>query len=163
VDVKKMAKGGSMSDRGTLMQELDSRFAEFKETFVGLSDFEMNTVWCGEWSARDIIIHVVGWHWEMSKSLQRMGRGERPTPEGVNYDGDTDRWNEWFISERRGRRLDQVIAEMEEAFEAYRVAAMALPEERFTPGRTVDRILRTTGVDHFIEHGEQIKAWRQRL
>ena len=151
-----------MSYKDALLKELDSRFVEFKETFSGLGDSDMNGIWCGEWSTRDIIIHMSGWYREMSECLLRIGRGERPTPEGVDY-GDSERWNGWFVSERKNLRVDQVIDEMEEAFAAYRAAAVTIPEERFTPGRTVDKILRSSGADHCKDHGGQIKDWRQRL
>ncbi len=151
-----------MSYKEDVLKQLDDGFAGFKETLAGLTDDEMTRAWYGEWSAKDILAHVAGWHREMSGALERLGRGERPTPEGVDY-SDSDTWNARFASARASTPPPEMLAELDASFRAFRSAADALPEERFEQGRTVDRILHTTGINHYDEHGPPIRTWRATL
>jgi uncharacterized protein (TIGR03083 family) len=154
-------KEPSMSNKETLLQKLDSGFAAFKETLAGLSDGQMSQPWLGEWGVKDILAHVAGWHVEMTGALERMGRGERPTPEGVDW-SDSDAWNAKFTAARKTAPVASVLSELEDSFARYRAATAALPEDRFEPGRTVDRLIHTSGVNHYIEHGDQIREWRRK-
>ncbi len=149
-----------MSNKDEALQKLDQGYSEFKSSFAGLSDDEMSQVWLGQWCVKDIVAHVAGWHREMTGALERLGRGERPTPEGVDY-SDPDPWNAGFASAQKGAPPSQVIGELDASFRGYRDAASALGEDRFEPGRTVDRILTTSGTHHYTEHGDQIRDWRK--
>ena len=54
-----------------------------------------------------------------------------------------------------------LIALLLPAIQQVREAARRLPEERFQEGRAAYRILHTTGIDHYQEHGPEIRAWRE--
>ncbi len=148
-----------MSNKDELLRQLDEGFSAFKATFAGLSDEQLGAVWLGEWSVKDILAHVSGWHREMTAGLQRLARGERPTPAGVDY-SDPDPWNARFAAEARSLAPRDVLAKLDASFKDFRQSAADLSEDRFEPGRTVDRILHASGIDHYREHGEEIKAWR---
>ena len=151
-----------MSHKDTLLKQLDGGFNAFKELYVGLNDVQMTQTWLGDWCLRDILAHVAGWHWEMSGALERIARGERPTPEGVDY-SNTDEWNKHFVAEKGALAPAQMVADVDQSFAAFRAAADTVPEDRFEPGRTVDRLLHANGIDHYMEHGGQIKEWRESL
>jgi hypothetical protein len=151
-----------MAYKDELLRELDEGFAAFKRETDGLSDAQMLQVWLGDWNTRDLLAHVAGWHREMAGALERMGRGERPTPEGVDY-SDPDPWNAKFAESRSGLTPAQVRAELDDSFGVFRAAASALGEERFEPGRTVDRIIHASGIHHYQEHGKQVREWRKTL
>ena len=151
-----------MSYKDELLGELNAGYTAFKEALAGLGDDQMTVVWLGDWSLRDILAHVAGWHREMTGGLERLARGERPTPEGVDY-SDSDRWNAGFAAAKKSLSPREMVADLDASFQGFESAATALPEERFEKGRTVDRMLHTSGIDHYIEHGDQIKDWRKRL
>ena len=151
-----------MAYKDELLQKLDEGFATFKQDIAGLSDEQMQKVWLDQWNTRDLLAHVAGWHREMSGALERMGRGERPAPEGVDY-SDSDSWNAKFSSAKSATPPGEMLTELDASFQAFRAAAAALPEDRFEQGRTVDRMVHTTGINHYIEHGEQIREWRKTL
>ena len=151
-----------MANKEDLLKRLDDGYAAFRETFAGLSDVQMTQTWLGDWCVRDILAHIAGWHREMSGGLERMARGERPTPEGVDY-SDPDPWNERYAAEKRSLSPAEMVADLDASLATFRAAAAALPEDRFEPGRTVDRLMHINGIDHYIEHGDQIKQWRQSL
>lgn len=151
-----------MSNKDDVLKELDDGFAGFKTAVSGLSDAQMAQTMLGEWGVKDILAHVAGWHNEMAGALQRMGRGERPTPEGVDY-SNADPWNAGFASAKKALAPGQMVQELDASFRTFREATAALPEDRFEPNRTVDRIVRTSGINHYTEHGTEIREWRKSL
>lgn len=149
-----------MSDKEALLKELDGEFANLAASFRGLAEEGLTRVWLGTWGVRELLIHVGGWQREMTAAMERLARGERPTPEGVGY-SDADAWNARFVQEAGGQTIAQVFVDLQATYDAYRRAAEALPEDRFAPGRTLDRLLHASGIDHYRVHAAQIQEWRQ--
>ena len=154
-----------MSDKATTLKTLDDEYATFRKTIDGLDADAMQRVWFGEWSVKDIVAHVLGWEREMAEALRRMARGEKPTPEGVDY-SDADGWNAKFAQRMKQQLPTTVVAEWGQVHQLYRAAAGAIADDRYgeTDGKpkTVNRLIETSGYGHFREHGTQIRAWRQR-
>ena len=151
-----------MPDKEPLLEELDEGYHALTRSIAGLSDAEMTTAWLGDWAVKDVLAHIAGWHREMAGALGRMARGERPTPEGVDY-ASPDPWNARFAAERKAMSPAEAVADLDASFAAYRAAAAALPEDRFAPGRTLDRMLHASGIDHYAEHVKEIREWRATL
>jgi hypothetical protein len=149
-----------MSQKEELLKKLDDGYAAFKATFEGVSQDKAAQPFVDDWSLKEVLAHVAGWHIEMTGALGRMARGERPTPEGVDY-SDSDDWNARFVAARGSAQYGDVLSELDESFTGFRAAVEALPEDRFEPGRTVDRIVHTSGINHYLEHVEQIREWRK--
>ena len=147
--------------RDDLLKTLDAEFDNLLGAIEGLNDEQMTRVWYGDWGVCDILAHIAGWHREMTSAFQRMARGERPVPEGVDYD-DPDPWNARFAAAQRNTSLGHTVAELKASREAFVTAARQLPEERFEEGRAAYRILHATGIDHYREHAPAIREWRQR-
>jgi hypothetical protein len=154
-----------MPDKATTLNTLDEEYRNLHQAFAGLDEEQLSRIWFGDWSVKDIIAHVAGWEREMTAALQRMARGERPTPEGVDY-SDSDAWNAKFASLAHTLGAPTLIAGWEQTHAAYAGAARALPDDRFgeTDGKpkTANRLLETSGFGHYREHAAQIRAWRQR-
>ena len=68
-----------------LLQTLDAEFAILLSTLEGLGEETATRVWYGDWSVRDILAHISGWHGGMAQAFERIARGERPVPEGIDY------------------------------------------------------------------------------
>ena len=62
----------------------------------GLNDEQLTRPIAGTWSAREILVHMGAWYDMIGQALERMGRGERPAPEGVNL-SDTDGMNARYV------------------------------------------------------------------
>lgn len=145
--------------RDEILHDLNHEFDTLLKSVEGLTDAQMTRVWFGDWGVREILAHIAGWHWEMTGALERMSRGERPVPEGVNYD-DADAWNARFAGGIENTDPDEVSEDLHASKEAFVAAARLLPEERFEEGKTAHRILHTTGIDHYREHYPAIQEWR---
>ena len=149
-----------MSNKNDLLARLDEGYATFRAAIAEIDGAQMAEVWLGSWALSDILAHIAGWHREMTAALERIARGERARPDGVDY-SEPDPWNDRFVAERRELSPAQMIGELDDSFAKYREAAAAVPEDRFEPGRTVDRLLHGSGIDHYMEHGDQVQQWRR--
>ena len=154
--------------KDALLREMEAGFADLLSTVDGLSEEQMTRVWYGDpstslrtgWSARDILAHIAGWHREEIAMLERMARGERPVPESADYTDD-DAWNARFVAKWRAASAGEVLAELKAIKEAYVAAAGRLPEERFEEGRTAHRLVRQGCTEHYREHADEIREWRE--
>ena len=144
-----------------MLREMEAGFAGLLDAVDGLSEEQLNGVWYGDWSVRDILAHVAGWHREEIAMLERMARGERPVPESADYTDD-DAWNARFVARWRDAPAGDVLAELRASEEAYLAAASRLPEERFGEGRTAQRLVQQGCTEHYREHADEIREWRKR-
>jgi hypothetical protein len=155
-----------MTDKKTTLELLNTGYANFQDTIKGLDREQLERVFYGDWSVKDIVAHMLGWEREMTEAFRRIARGERPTPEGGDY-SNSDEWNAKF-SARMGAQLPTtVLAEWGQVHAGFVKAAQAIPDDRFGAGddgklKTVNRIIETTGYGHYQEHAPPIREWRQR-
>ena len=147
--------------REDILETLDTSFAELLAAIEGLSDEQMLRPWYDRWSVRDILGHIIGWHHEMDDALERISRGERPVPEGVNYD-DSDAWNARFAATWQNTGPAAIVEELIASKQLFVSAAKRVPEDRFEEGRAAHRILTGTGTNHYREHAPAIREWRER-
>lgn len=138
-------------DKQKVIAEVQGGFDKLLATAQGLDERAMSEVFYGTWSAKDLIAHISGWQHTMTGAIERMARGERPTPEGVDY-GDADAWNAKFAAAMAPQSGPTVIADFKQSFANYIRAAKALPEDRFGEGKTVNRLLDSSGFGHYAEH-----------
>jgi len=147
--------------RDDLMARLNDGFHELVASVADLSDEQMSRRWFGDWGVREILAHIAGWHREMEQALLRISRGERPVPEGIDYN-DADTWNAKFAADAAGKSGAEVLEDLRTSKEAFVAAAEMVPEDRFEEGRAAARIIETTGFGHYAEHLPPIREWRTR-
>jgi hypothetical protein len=148
-----------MSDKATLLWEADEAFAELRGAIEGLTDEEMCRVWLGTWGVREILIHIAGWHEELTPALGRLAKGEAAYPAGT-YD-DFDAWNARFVDRKAGVKAADVLAGLEASHREFVRAAAALPEAHFAPGGAAREPFEGAGAGHYREHAAQIRQWRR--
>ncbi|MCC7363614.1 MAG: hypothetical protein IT303_04520 [Dehalococcoidia bacterium] len=151
-----------MTDKATAISELEDNYVGFRELIVNLPHDAYHEVFVGEWNLNKLLAHMAGWYREMSEAFNRVARGERPAPEGVDY-SDEDRWNARFASQSKDGPA--ALDDFDEAFHIYYAAAKALGEEFYgmdaEKGRPKigNRLLQGSGTGHFAEHRPQLEAW----
>lgn len=149
-----------MPDKTTLLRECESEFEALKRALHGLTEAQMRQVWCGTWSAREIVAHIAGWHREMAPALARMARGEKPFAEGASYD-DVDAWNARLAEPAKAAETADLLASMDAAHRAFMAAAASVPAERFAPDKTAWKLVDLNGRHHYRTHAEDIVGWRK--
>jgi hypothetical protein len=151
-----------MTFRDELIQRLDAAYQGYRSAVEGLDEPQFDKKWLdGRWGAREITAHLTGWLGQLGGGLERMSRGEKPQPEGVDW-SDTDRWNATFASHAKGKKHAQILDELERGMESFKKAAMMLPEDRYGEGKTANRLFDGAGIEHFAEHAAVIRLWRGR-
>ena len=147
-----------MSEKSTLLHDADQAFTELRGAIEGLSNDEMRRVWLGSWGVREILIHISGWHDEMTTALGRIGQGHAGYPAGT-YD-DFDAWNARFVDRKAGVKPADVVTELEASHRAFIAAAAQVPEALFAPGGAARDPYDGAGAGHYREHAAQIRQWR---
>ncbi len=150
-----------MSRLDALLDDLEKSFGDLQDAIDGLTHEQLITMFEGEWSVRDMLGHIIGWHHEMDEALARIARGERPVPEDVDY-SDSDAWNARFVETWRNASPEAVVAELTASKNFFVGAARKVPDEKFEEGRAAYRIVTGTGTEHYAEHAPVIRAWRKR-
>jgi len=151
-----------MTDKQTALHELENGYERFRAPLEHLDDPAFSEVWLGDWNLSQLLAHMAGWYREIAGAMERVARGERPTPEGVDY-SNSDEWNAKFAKTAHAGRA--ALREFDEAYAAYVAAARALPENLYgvdpERGRPLigNRLLQASGIGHFEEHQPQLDAW----
>jgi hypothetical protein len=142
-----------------LLRAAEHEYRALRASIEDLDERRLTEVWLGDWSVKDIVAHISGWHRELAPALERLARGERPNPQGVSYD-DVDAWNAKFAAARKATSAREVLNDLERSHADFMRAAAAVPTERLQPGKTAWKIVDLNSAHHYKEHGDQIRAWR---
>jgi len=151
-----------MADKQEALSTLDAGYNQFRAGIADLPDEAFAQTWLGEWNLSQVLAHMAGWYREMTGALERVGRGERPVPEGVDY-GNSDAWNAKFAPQAKPGRA--ALTEWDEAYAGYRGAAASLGDALYgidpEKGRPLigNRLLQGAGIGHFEEHQPQLDEW----
>ncbi len=151
-----------MATKAEALAALDAGYQAFRAPIAELAEEAYAEPWLGTWNLSQCLAHMEGWYREMTAAIERVARGERPAPEGVDY-SDADAWNEKFAREAKPGRA--ALAAWDAAFHAYRSAAEALPESLYGEdperGRPLigNRLLQGAGIHHFEEHQPELERW----
>ena len=150
-----------MATKAEALAELDIAHDTFRARIANLPEEAYREVWLGEWDLARLLAHMAGWFHEMTGGIERVGRGERPTPEGVDYSS-ADTWNARFTATATPGKASLAVFDLR--FREYRDAAAALDESSFGVNdqgkpKIGNRLLDGAGVHHFGEHQEQLDAW----
>lgn len=150
-----------MADRA-LVAELDDARDAFHDVLAEV-DEELVTVpgVVGEWSVRDLVVHLAAWcdHGSQALELAMEGRGEE-----FAYSTDqTDAMNERILADGRTVSPADALRREEAAHAGLRERIETLPDallgHRLGNGDTVEEVIRYDGPDHYAEHTAQLRAW----
>lgn len=147
------------------IQALESAYLRFRERVAALPDEAYAEAWLGEWNLSQLLAHMAGWYRQMAIAFQRVSRGERPSPDGVDW-SDVEAWNRRFAAEAKPGRA--ALEDWDAAFREYLAAARSAPAELFgnDPDRNRPRIgsrlIESAGTGHFAEHLPELEAWLAR-
>lgn len=145
-----------------LVDELDAARADFHDALSQV-DADLVTVpgVLGDWSVRDLVIHVAAWddHGTGALSLAAAGRGA----EFAYSQGDTDAMNERILADGRSVSPVEALAREEAAFARFHAAVANLDPSLLAlelgNGDTVEEVIRYDGQDHYAEHTAHLRAW----
>jgi hypothetical protein len=151
-----------VAELAALVTELEGARDAFHEALADV-DADLVTVpgVVGDWSVRDLVVHVAAWseHAVAALALASDGRGD----EFAYSTDDTDAMNEGFLAAGRALSPREALEREDAAFTAFRDALLALDpdllEARLGNGDGVGDVIRYDGPDHYAEHTEHLRAW----
>lgn len=115
----------------------------------------------GDWSVRDLVVHVAAWceHGSGALDLAAGGRGA----EFAYAKEETGAMNERILAEGRRTSPSAALAREDAAFTGFRERVQGLDpgllELRLGNGDSVAEVIRYDGPDHYAEHTEHLRAW----
>lgn len=139
-----------------LLSELDAAFAELMAAVNGLSEAEMDRVWLGDWSLRDILAHIGGWQRQLLTLVEQPPQAA----DAVNGKDVSSAAGAW-ADQARQLEPAALLALLQEVQYNLMTAARAAADDRFPEGTAVYRFFNSCGAHHIKEHTEQIVAWRR--
>ncbi len=143
-----------------LLSQLEEARSELMAALQGLPEDKMTAPMLGEWSVKDILIHIAAWDEVAVQDLRRVARGRVPTVAAIRGQEDIDRWNGFLVAARRPFPMAQVLAELEENRASLRQVLAQLPDALFGEGQ-LGRTFCEIPARHEREHAQQIRSWRQ--
>lgn len=150
-------------DRQQLLQRLDKAWTALKDSYAGLSDAQLAQPGVvGDWSVRDILVHITTWEEEALKHLPQLLQGGRPPRYSEQYGG-IDAFNALMMEQRRGLTLDAVLRQLDATHNRLVAYLHELPEALFAEETRFRRRLRLDTYSHYPLHSKAILAWRERL
>lgn len=153
-----------------VLQQIENAHVEFERSLEGLGEEVLSRLpVIGEWTAKDIMAHVVAWEAEAVTAIAQLPTGARPRYAGLAENA-LDRLNAKWHAENRDRPLDRVRADFEGVHKQMLRRAQALSDkDLFTPGQfkwrsggTLAEWILGDGCEHIREHAKQILEWRAR-
>lgn len=156
-----MAQAGghlrALTDRQQLLTELEHARQRVREAVAGLTEEQASKAGADGWSIKDHLTHMTLWHEMRFFEISRIARGGQAAfPE--SSEERIEPINELFSVNRHDLPFDQVIADLEFAWEMLEQAIAACPEDRLALRHFSE--LGPTGAGHDMEHAEVISALR---
>lgn len=148
--------------RGKLLEALDAARDDFHDA---LGDVELDLVTVpgvvGDWSVRDLVVHVAAWCEHATAAIHLAGAGRGG--EFAYSTADTDAMNERILADGRALSPTAALEREERAFAGFRerVAALdpAMLALRLGNGDSLEEVIRYDGADHYAEHTAHLRAW----
>ena len=145
--------------REALLQRLDERWWEFRGAFEGLTEEKLTEPGVvGQWSIREVLVHVASWDGEALKALPVIVDGGR-VPRYSDLYGGIDAFNELTQERKSSLGLNEVLRELEETHQQLLDYLEGVPDEAFASEGRFLRRLRQDTYGHYREHTEQIIDW----
>ncbi|HKZ53901.1 MAG TPA: ClbS/DfsB family four-helix bundle protein [Anaerolineales bacterium] len=154
-----------------LVAKLEQSREAFLQAVEGLAEeamLEAGVV--GEWSVKDILVHLMIWEAELVTFLWKTREGVRPATVHTQRDLDMDAQNARWYEEHKDRLLDRawqdfhgVRRQTMRRVEAFTDEELNDPQRHaWLRGKPLWEWVASDSFEHEAEHAAQIRAWRER-
>ena len=144
-----------------LLKRVDDAFAAFIGSYEGLAGADLlRPGVIGNWSVRDIIVHVTTWEEEALKHLPAVLSGRRPPRYSVTYGG-IDAFNALMTARKKDLTLPEVLRQQSAVHRRVVALIERTPEKELASGTRFRNRLRLDTYGHYAGHTAAILRWRQ--
>ena len=139
-------------DKSQLLKRLDKAWEAFNASYAGLSDAElMEPGVTGDWSVRDIILHVTWWEEEALTHLPVILAGGRPRRYSETYGG-IDAFDAQLTEQKRNLSLTEVLRQRDDTHRRVIDFIHRAPEDQIIRETRFRRRLRLDTYSYYPEH-----------
>jgi hypothetical protein len=158
-------------NKDEIFDALEDERENFLEAIEGLSAEQLQTSGVvGEWSVKDMMIHLSAWEAELVKLLWQARQGQKPTTlhfSKIDIDEINQEWFENYRSRSLERVMDDFEAVRKQTSRRLEVFSDAdLNDVQLFPwldGQPLWEWVANDSYQHESEHAAQIREWRARL
>ncbi len=157
-------------NKDELFHALEESRERFLEGIEGLSEEELLAPGAaGDWSVKDILVHLARWEAEMVRLLWQVSQGQTPTTAHFSAAG-VDATNARWQAESLTRTLEQALEDFHGVrnqtllrLEPFDDKDFTTPNRyKFLKNRPLWEWVASDSFEHESEHAEQIQAWLAR-
>lgn len=147
-----------------LLSRSETGYATIKDLLGRMSEAQMTrTDAIGDWSIKNVLIHLSAWQWKMLDWLDILARGEAPAiPLSRSSVLES---NDDFISEYGERPLHQVLSDFDDTHHKTMRAIEALSDEDlmreydWAAGQALWKVIAACAYHHYGEHAQQFQTY----
>jgi hypothetical protein len=145
-----------------LLLRLEKGWSEFQESYSGLSEAEMmKSGVTGQWSVKEIIVHVTTWEEETLNHLPGMLQGRKSPRYSVKYGG-INAFNALMTARKKDRSLSEALQQQEQIHARLIAFLETVPEEHLDSRSRFRHRLRMDTYSHYAKHAQAIRNWKNR-
>lgn len=157
--------------KNEVLLELEKSRQQLNDIIEELSDEEMHIPGvCGQWSVKDILVHLMLWESELVQDLWKIHQGQAPTPALAEGQTDHEKNEQWY-REYKDRPLERIMPD----FHAVRKQTLRRVEglsNQNLSNRNLIPWLKNTPLwkriaydsfEHELEHLKEIEDWLVKL
>jgi len=150
------------STRSELLAEIDQEWAQIERICAGLSEADMVAHSKeGEWSIKDILVHLSAWEKYLLDRLGYVMTGQHPKYPTMQSWDDVHRFNAQVYAENIDRPLTSVVIEFRSLYRGVMTVLEALDDKMLNmpytydfpdDGLTLLQLIRSNTYEHYREH-----------
>ena len=153
-----------------LIQRIETDWARLQASLDGLDEEQLHTPGVvGEWSVKDILAHIAACQTLLIATMFKAERGV--VPEATGNDAAVDKQNAQWYREMKDRAFDQVWEDLDSSFHQILARLEKWSEKdlfdakrfKWMKGKPFERYIAGNSYEHYVEHAEQIEAWRKTI
>jgi len=128
------------------------------EAVARLSPEQQDAVFLGEWSARDLVAHLIGWDYTNLEAVSEIRAGRRP---GFwqYHDHDWVSYNARLVAQHRREDWGELVAAVEQSHRALIETLQSVPADDYVKQKKIGTLLRAEAKDE-QEHARQVERFR---
>jgi hypothetical protein len=160
------------TDKTELLETMQSSYAAFEALLAPLSETQLTAPdVSGEWSIKDILVHLATWQGRAAEILEAAQRNEQPQLNPpIKTDEEMDRFNDATFAANCSRPLVEVKQNFHVSYQRLQAAVEALSENAlfdpqhfaWTKEQPLWRTAEGDTFGHYQEHAPIIEAWLTR-
>jgi hypothetical protein len=155
--------------KSQLLETIEQEWAQLQSALNGLDEEQMLLPGVvGEWSLKDVLAHIAVWQSHLVTAMFRAEKGFKP--QVFDSEAEVDRFNRQNYLEQQTRTFEQIWDDLDSSYRQLLKRldnwseAMLFEAQRFKwmQGQPFVRFVEGDSSEHYAEHAEDIRAWRQR-